>query len=99
MAVRSRGSRSKTRKKMRKRTREKGTVPITRAMQTFSVGDVVHIIIDPAYHKGAPHPKWHGKTGQILERRGRSYLIGIKDQGADKTLIVNPVHLKGMSKE
>ncbi|RMF89700.1 MAG: 50S ribosomal protein L21e [Methanobacteriota archaeon] len=94
MAVRSRGQRSKTRSKMRKKIREKGSVPITRAMQSFAEGDVVHIVIDPAYHKGAPHPKWHGKTGHVIGRRGRSYLVRIRDQDSHKTVIANPVHLR-----
>ncbi len=94
MVVRSKGSRNKTRSKMGKRIREKSKVPITRMMQTFKDGDVVHVAIDAAYPKGSPHPKWHGKTGKILGCRGRAYLVGIKDQRAEKQLIVNPVHLR-----
>ncbi|MFQ5800177.1 MAG: 50S ribosomal protein L21e [Candidatus Hydrothermarchaeales archaeon] len=94
MVVRSRGARSRTRSKMRKRARERSTVPITRAMQSFNVGETVHVVIDPAYQKGAPHPKWHGKTGEVVGSRGRAYLVKIRDQKAEKTLIVNPIHLK-----
>jgi len=94
MSARSRGPRSKTRSKMRKKVRERSTVPITRAMQRFSEGETVHVAIDSAYPKGAPHPKWHGKTGKVTGSRGRSYLVKIRDQDANKTLIVNPIHLK-----
>jgi large subunit ribosomal protein L21e len=81
---------------MKKRVRERSTVPITRAMQTFNNGEVVHLVIDPAYQKGAPHPKWHGKTGQIIGARGKAYLVQIKDQNSTKTLIANPIHLKSV---
>jgi len=94
MVVRSRGSRSKTRNKLKKNVREKSTIPITRAMQTFEAGETVHVVIDSAYQKGAPHPKWHGVTGKIIEGRGRSYLIKIRDQKSEKTIIANPIHLK-----
>jgi large subunit ribosomal protein L21e len=94
MVVRSRGSRSKTRSKMRKHVRERSTVPITRAMQTFKEGEMVHVVIDSAYQKGIPHPKWHGKTGKVVGSRGRAYLVNIKDQKSEKTIIAYPVHLK-----
>jgi large subunit ribosomal protein L21e len=94
MVARSRGSRSRTRSKMRKKTREKSTVPIARALQTFKEGETVHVVIDPAYHKGIPHPKWHGKTGHIIGSRGRAYLVKVSDQKSEKTLIVNPIHMK-----
>jgi len=94
MAVRSRGSRSKTRSKTKKNVRQKSTVPITRAMQTFETGETVHVVIDSAYPNGSPHLKWHGKTGKIVEKRGRAYLVVIRDQKAEKTLIANPIHLK-----
>ncbi len=94
MVERSRGSRSKTRNKMKKSVRERSTIPITRAMQTFAAGETVHVVIDSAYQKGAPHPKWHGVTGKIIEPRGRSYLVKIRDQKSEKTIIANPIHLK-----
>jgi large subunit ribosomal protein L21e len=97
MVVRSRGSRSKTRSKLKKKNRERSTVPITRALQTFEIGETVHIVIDPAYQKGAPHPKWHGKTGKIIEKRGRAYLVQIHDKRSEKTLIADPIHLKKAS--
>ncbi|MFV2041538.1 MAG: 50S ribosomal protein L21e, partial [Candidatus Hydrothermarchaeales archaeon] len=48
MVERSRGSRSKTRNKMKKSVRERSTIPITRAMQTFAAGETVHVVIDSA---------------------------------------------------
>jgi len=94
MVVRSKGLRSKTRSKMRKRVRERGSVPITRAMQSFEKGEVVHVVIDSAWHKGAPHPKWHGKTGVIAGQRGRAYLVKLRDQEKEKIVIAAPVHLR-----
>ena len=91
---RSRGFKSRTRKKLTKKARERGVLPVTKLVQTFETGDRVHIVIEPSIQKGQPHPKFHGKTGIIVEKRGRSYLVEIKDKNAKKTLISKPVHIK-----
>ncbi|MFQ5887347.1 MAG: 50S ribosomal protein L21e [Candidatus Hydrothermarchaeales archaeon] len=91
---RSRGFRSRTRKKLKKKVRERGVLPVTKVAQKFETGDRVHIVIEPSVQKGQPHPKFHGKTGRIVEKRGRSYLVEVYDKDAKKVLISKPVHLK-----
>jgi len=91
---RSRGLRSKSRRKLTKKVREKGRVPISRIMQEFSPGEKVHIVIDPSVQKGQPHSRYHGRTGTVLEKRGSAYLIEVTDKNARKTLISRPVHLR-----
>jgi large subunit ribosomal protein L21e len=91
---RSRGSRSKTRYKLKKDIRFDRKNPITKKMQTFEENDFVHIIIDSSFHKGQPHPRFHGKTGKVLEKRGKAYIIEISDGHKPKRLIVRPEHLK-----
>lgn len=90
---RSKGFRSKTRYKLQKPKRGR-TNPITRKIQNFQVDDLVHIIIDPSIHRGQPHPRFHGKTGRIIDKRGKSYVVVIKDGKKDKKLIVRPEHLQ-----
>lgn len=91
---RSRGSRSKTRYKLKKTIRAGRTNPITKKMQIFNENDLVHIIIDPSMHKGQPHPRFHGKTGKVSEKRGRAYVVEINDGDKAKKLIIRPEHLK-----
>lgn len=91
---RSRGFKSKTRYKLKKSIRVGRTNPITKKIQTFDKNDLVHIIIDPSVHKGQPHPRFHGKTGKVSEKRGRAYIVRIKDGDKPKKLIVRPEHLK-----
>ena len=88
------GSRRKTRYKLKKGTREKGLSPITRAIQEFKTGQRVHITIDSSVHKGVPHPSFHGRTAKVTGRRGRAYLLEVKDGDKFKELIVCPQHLK-----
>jgi large subunit ribosomal protein L21e len=91
---RSRGSRSKTRYKLKKSIRVGRTNPITKRMQIFNEDDLVHIIIDPSVHKGQPHPRFHGKTGKVSDKRGRAYIVEINDGNKSKKLIIRPDHLK-----
>jgi large subunit ribosomal protein L21e len=91
---RSRGFRSKSRHKLSKKTREKGVLPITRLMKNFEVGEKVHIVLESSIQKGQPHPRFHGRTGTVVGKRGRSYLVEINDGDAKKIVISAPVHLR-----
>lgn len=94
MVRRSKGIRSKTRHVLQKKKRERGLSPITYALQEFSVGEKVNIVIDPSIHGGMPHHRFQGKTGDILERRGNAYMIEIRDGNKLKDIIVRPEHLR-----
>ncbi len=96
MGWKSHGFRFKSGRKLRKRVREKG-IKIRRALQTFEIGQRVHIDIDSSVHKGMPHPRFQGRTGIVIGQRGRAYLVRIRDGNSYKTLIVRPEHLKPQS--
>ncbi|MDW7727229.1 MAG: 50S ribosomal protein L21e [Candidatus Methanoperedens sp.] len=87
------GTRRKSRYKLKKTVREKGLSPITRAIQQFIEGDFVNIDLDPSIQKGMPHHKFHGKTGKVVGRRGRAYLVGVRDGNSMKEVIILPEHL------
>lgn len=91
---RSRGFKSKSRKKMTKIQREGRTNPITKKLQKFEVDDIVHIIIDPSIQKGQPHPRFHGKTAKVIGQKGKAYIVGLNDGNKAKELIIRPDHLK-----
>lgn len=93
MVERSRGSRSKTRHKLSKRIRERGSPRIRRVTQKFQEGDIVHIKLDPSVHRGLPHPRFHGLTGTVIGTRGRAYLVRVSDGGKWKTVILSPEHM------
>ncbi len=95
--ARSHGMRKKTRKKLSKNKRARGLSPISRAIQRFEPGDKVHIRIDPSVHKGMPHRRFHGMTGEVVGERGRAFIVRVSDgvRGRKKTkeLFVRPEHL------
>ena len=94
MVKRSKGIRSKSRKILRKKPRERGIHSITRALQNFEEGDSVNIVIDSSVHKGMPHIRFQGYTGKIEGKQGDSYLVGINDGKKHKVLIIRSEHLR-----
>lgn len=90
-----RGYRHRTRKLLRKNIREKGGVPpLSLLMIEYSPGDKVHIVINPAIHKGMPHRRYHGMTGTVVGKRGKSYIVEVKVGSKVKTLFIRPEHLR-----
>jgi large subunit ribosomal protein L21e len=96
---RSKGFKSGTRYKLKKGVRAKGKMSISKMLQQFSIGDRVHIVIDPAVQKGMPYPRFHGKTGTVIEKRGRAYLVEVSENNAKKTVICAPSHLSPQRSE
>ena len=94
MVKRSKGIRSKSRKLLRKKPRERGIHSITRALQQFEEGESVNIVIDSSVHKGMPHIRFQGCTGKVEGKQGGSYLVGINDGKKHKTLIIRSEHLR-----
>jgi large subunit ribosomal protein L21e len=94
LVKRSKGIRSKSRKILRKKPRDRGLSSITRALQQFEEGDSVNIVIDSSVHKGMPHIRFHGYTGKVEGMQGDSYLVGIEVGKKHKTLIIRSDHLR-----
>lgn len=94
MGKRSKGLRSKSRKKLTKHPRQRGAPPVSRVVRELPVGTKVAIILDPSVVKGQPHPRYHGRIGVVQGQRGRAYLLEIRDGGSIKKVISRPEHLR-----
>jgi large subunit ribosomal protein L21e len=90
----SKGTRTKTRRLMRKKPRARGLSPITRRFQEFENGEKVNIIIDPSIHKGMPFSRFHGLTGTVVGQRGVAYEINVYDGNKLKMVVARPEHLR-----
>ena len=88
------GYRKKTRQKLRVRARERGKVSISKIIRRFNLGDRVALVQNPSVQGGMPHPKWKGLVGQVVEKRGASYIVLVRVGNAEKKVISRPVHLK-----
>jgi len=94
MVKSSHGPRRGTRSKLRKRARTRGKVAIRRIVQEFKKGEKVIISPEPSIQKGMPYKRFIGKQGTIIEKKGKAYVLEIKDGKATKQVISLPVHLK-----
>ena len=92
MARRSTGSRNKTRRLLNGAAEKRVTVAFR--MKEFKEGAKVVIRINPSIHDGIPHPRYYGALGTVIEKRGRSYVVEIRDGGKTKWLIAAGEHLK-----
>ena len=93
-----RGYRHRTRKLLRKNIRERGLVPsLSLVMHEYKPGDRVHIKINPSITKGMPHRRYHGKTGVVLGKRGKAYIVEVYLGDKRKELFIRPEHLRPAS--
>lgn len=89
------GYRHRTRKLLKKNIRERGAIPsLSLLMIEYKEGDRVHIVTNPSIHKGSPHRRYHGKTGIVVGRRGRCYIVRLMLGNKEKTLFIRPEHLR-----
>ena len=65
---------------------------LTQLLQKFEPGQQVHIVLRSS--GSFQHPRFHGKTGTILAKKGRTYLIEVKDGNLAKKIYLMPEHLK-----
>ncbi len=89
MVRHSSGLRYKTRHKLKG-----GRFSIAEALQEFKPSEKVIIKLNPAVHKGMPHPRFQGRQATIVEKRGRSFVVQVMDGNKPKLLTAKPEHLK-----
>jgi large subunit ribosomal protein L21e len=94
MTHKAKGPRSRTRNRLSRRNREKTSV--NKRLKEFKIGSRVMIKPDPSTNKGRPFKRFYGISGEVIKKRGRSYIVKIKDGKKEKEIIAAPVHLKGI---
>ena len=92
----SKGFRYKTRKLLTKKEHSGFNDRILK-LYRLKVGDRVVIYIDPSYHKGMPHRRYHGKIGVIKGLRGRAFEVETSKGNKKVLLVIPPEHLKPLS--
>lgn len=78
---------------MRKKVRTRGKLQLSRYFQKLEEGDSVAVVREKAIQSSFPL-RLQGRTGVVEGKRGRSYVIKIKDQEKEKKFIIKPIHLK-----
>lgn len=76
----------------KKHARESGKIKLSQYFQKLNAGDSVALKQEKSVQKNFPL-RYKGRVGTIKERRGRAYLVSIKDGRKEKIFIVHPIHL------
>jgi large subunit ribosomal protein L21e len=61
--------------------------------QKFSEGDKVVVVRELSVSSNFPK-RMIGKTGIVESKRGKAYIIKMKDMNKDKKFILEPIHLR-----
>ena len=77
----------------RKKVRTRGKLKLSRYFQELKKGDIVSVVREPSQRSSFPK-RLQGRTGLIENKRGKSFIIKIKDQNKEKIFIIEPIHLK-----
>lgn len=77
----------------KKKIRKKGKLQLSRYFQELNEGDFVAVVKESSVQAKFPE-RIQGRTGIIEGKRGRSYIIKIKDQEKEKKFLIAPIHLK-----
>ena len=77
----------------RKKVRTRGKLQLSRYFQKLEKGDSVAVVREPAVQSSFP-TRLQGKTGLIEGKRGKAYIIKIKDLDKEKKFLIEPIHLK-----
>ena len=77
----------------KKAIRTRGKFKISRYFQELKKGDFVSVIREQALTSNFPK-RLQGRTGVVEGKKGRVYIVRIKDQTKEKIFLIEPIHLK-----
>lgn len=66
---------------------------VRQIIKSFQPGDAV-AIVPISNMKNIPHPRYKGKIGSVIEKRGSAYVVELKIYNSRKRLTVPGLHLK-----
>ncbi len=66
---------------------------LTQLIKEFRVGDMVAIVPKGGF-ADIPHPRYRGRTGKIVEKRGSAYVVELEAGNTTRHIIVPQRHLE-----
>ena len=81
----------------RKSVRTRGKLQLSKYFQELAPGETVAVVREPAVQSAFPE-RLQGRTGFVETKRGKSYIVKIKDQKKEKSFIIDSIHLKKIKK-
>jgi len=64
----------------------------------YEPGAKVVLNIDSALLRGMPHRRYQGLVGEIVEKRGRGYIVAVRLGSKLKKLSVLPEHIRDVER-
>lgn len=77
----------------KKKVRTRGKIQLSRYFQEMKKGDFVAVVREPSVQSSFP-VRIQGRTGKVEGRRGKAYMINLRDQNKEKKFLIEPIHLK-----
>ena len=77
----------------RKPVRTRGKLQLSKYFQELKKGDFVAVVRESAVQSSFP-TRLQGKTGIIEAKKGKAYIVKIKDQNKEKRFLIEAIHLK-----
>ncbi len=77
----------------RKPIRTRGKLQLSRWFQKLKKGDFVSVIKERSVESNFPK-RLQGRTGIVEGKRGKVYIVKVKDQDKEKEFLIEPIHLK-----
>lgn len=76
-----------------KRIRNRGKIKLSRYFKKINIGDPVAIIPELGVRSAFPK-RLRGKSGKVVDSRGKFRVVELKEGSTMKKFIIHPVHLK-----
>ena len=77
----------------RKKVRTRGKLQLSRYFQELKEGIRVSVVRERSIEGSFPK-RIQGRTGVIEGKRGRTYIVKLKDKDKEKRFLIKPIHLK-----
>lgn len=77
----------------RKNVRTRGKIQLSKYFKNLREGDFVSVSIERSLTKGFPE-RLQGRTGKVKGKKGRAYIVSIREKNKEKEFIIPAIHLK-----
>jgi large subunit ribosomal protein L21e len=69
------------------------SLSVSATIKSFNIGDNV-VIVPKGCFKNIPHPRYRGKVGKVIEKRGAAYVVKVNVFNTTRKLVVPVIHLE-----
>ena len=80
----------------KKSVKTKGKLQFSKYFQKFEKGDRVAVIREPSVNANFSE-RMQGCSGVVEGRKGKVYIVKVKDRNKEKIFLIEPIHLKKLN--